>query len=104
MNHRNIYYCVTAQLKITFLAVSIAFSLSQPYACVLECGLPYRPVKYGSMASNTLGSIEVVAWTSRYNGLPSLPSIVIVSPSMSINSRDKNKREYQVKLYYTTMQ
>jgi hypothetical protein len=41
--------------------VSTAASVSQPYACVFECGLPYDSTRNGIIASSTRGSIGVVA-------------------------------------------
>src|SRR5690349_2560009 len=54
--------------KTCVRACSTAFSLSQPYACERECGLPKRCVIYGNIASNTRGSVGLVACTSKYIG------------------------------------
>jgi hypothetical protein len=48
-------------LAICCLAFSQAISVSQPYLWDFECGFPKLFVKYGSIASNTLGSVGVVA-------------------------------------------
>ena len=45
--------------------VSTAASVSQPYACVFECGLPYDSTRNGIIASSTRGSIGVVACAMR---------------------------------------
>ena len=44
------------KLFVTFLACSIAASLSQPYACVREWGFPYWLIKKGIILSRTRGS------------------------------------------------
>lgn len=60
--------------RLTFLAFSMAASLSQPQACVLECGLPQYAVRYGSILSRTLGSCRTHTtqpWTRRRESIPS---------------------------------
>ena len=63
----NIISFSSAPIKsaIYFLAVSTAFSDSQPYSWEEEWGFPKSQVMYGNIASKTLKSKGVVAYMSK---------------------------------------
>ena len=61
-------------------ASSTAASVSHPYECVRECGLPYCVTMNGIIASSTRGSCGVVAWKSKYAGRPCLASPLMENP------------------------